>query len=288
MWSHNSVPKPTLLFAVLAAALCAQQRPAAAPAKPPLQVQSQSTFSSSTNKDGQIVINIQNVMYQVSGTGVPGRPPEERLLLRVSTRNRQVIDEIGVRSTVTLEAWPLGTDPKLKPIYSASITGTEAETIENAVWVVSRGLEETEWWSVLKLGTAQRLFDTYVPLVHFNISRETVTERYTGLEVPPDDSREARLRDPHVVGVLEYASEDEVIREALLTCDDEKRAQQLRSYADETRTLTGGAEGLTLAFSQNYPSPPETATVSVPILKDDLDLAHAKLPPGLHIAAFKR
>ena len=36
---------------------------------------------------------------------------------------------------------------------------------------------------MLKLATTQRLFDTYVPLVHFSISREMLTERYVGLEV---------------------------------------------------------------------------------------------------------
>ena len=71
-----------------------------------------------------------------------------------------------------------------------------------------RGIEDLQWWSVLKLGTAQRLFDTYVPLLHFSISRETATERYIGLEVPPDDTRDGRLKEAHVVGVLEYASED--------------------------------------------------------------------------------
>jgi hypothetical protein len=115
-----------------------------------------------------------------------------------------------------------------------------------------------------------------------------VTERYAGLEVPPDDARDARLKDPRVVAVLEYASEDQVIREALITCDDPRRARLLRSYEDESREFAGTSQGLTIAFSQNYPSPPDTVTVAVPILNDDLDLARAKLPSGLHIAAWAR
>jgi hypothetical protein len=310
MWSDSHVTRPLLATALLASAaflaaflvnpLPAQQPlPARKPppdqqpapggaAKPPLQAQSASGFTYSTTKDGQKVIDIRNVRYGVSSEGVPGLPPEQRLLLRVSTRNRQVLDEIGVRATVQLEAWPLGADPKTKPLYGTTITGTDAEIANGAVWVVSRGLEETEWWTVLKLATTQRLFDTYVPLVHFSISRETLTERYAGLEVPPDDTRDVRLREPHVVGVLEYASEDALMHEALLTCDDTERARLLRSYADVTRTLTGALEGLTLTFSQNYPSPPAPVTVTVPVANDDLDLAHAKLPAGLHLAAFKR
>ncbi len=303
MWSDNHVTRPTKIPALLAAGcflggllisglledgLSAQQPPPSAAGKAPLQAQTPSTFTYSTTKEGQKVIDIRNVRYGVSGQGVPGLPPDQRLLLRISTRNRQVLDEIGVRATVLLEAWPLGADPKQKPIYGTTITGTSAEITDDAVWVVSRGLEEKEWWTVLKLATTQRLFDTYVPLVHFSISRETLTERYVGLDVPPDDTRDTRLRDAHVIGVLEYASENELTHEALLTCDDVERARLLRSYADTSRTLTGALEGLTLSFSENYPSPPDTVTVTVPILNDDLDLAHAKLPAGLHLAAFKR
>jgi hypothetical protein len=294
MWFDNGVTRPISLvaplLAALSAALYAQQPPPqpapAAPAKP-LGVQSYSTYSQ-TEKNGQTTVEIRNVTYHVSGQGVPGRPAQERLLLRKSTRSRQVLDEIGKLATVTMEAWPLGVDPKQKPLYSATITGDDAQVVENALWVVSRGVEDLQWWSVLKLGTAQRLFDTYVPLLHFSISRETATERYIGLEVPPDDTRDGRLREPHVVGVLEYASEDQVIREALLTCDDPQRARLLRSYEETTRVLAGTPQGLTLSISQNYPAAPDTVTVAVPILSDDLDLAHAKLPSGLHIAAWKR
>ncbi|HEY1760866.1 MAG TPA: hypothetical protein VGG72_36185 [Bryobacteraceae bacterium] len=274
------------LFGALAAVLCAQQPPAVAPAKP-LGVTSTSTYTQS-EKNGETTVEIRNVTYHMSGQGVPGRPTGERLLLRKSTRYRQVLDEIGALATVTLEAWTLGTDPKQKPFYQATITGDDAQVVENAVWVVSRGEEDLQWWSVLKLATAQRLFDTYVPLLHFSISREIGMERYIGLEVPPDDTRDLRLKEAHVVAVFEYASEDQVIREALLTCDDPQRARLLRSYEDTTRMLTGTPRGLTLSISQNYPSPPDTVTVAVPILNDDLDVAHATLPSGLHLAAWKR
>ena len=92
--------------------------------------------------------------------------------------------------------------------------------------------------------------------------------------------------------MLEYASDDQVIREALITCDDPKEAAQMRSFGDEDRTLTGTGLGeerrVALSFGESYPSPPKTVTVTVPIVNDDLDLAHAKLPPRIHIGAFKR
>src|SRR5277367_3289788 len=158
MWFDNEVTRRCLvsigvLFVFLATALPAQKPPpappAVAPAKP-LGVQSYSTYSQ-TEKSGQTTVEIRNVTYHVSSIGVPGRPAEERLLLRKSTRSRHVLDDIGMLATVTLEAWPLGVDPRQKPLYSATITGDDAEVVENALWVVSRGLEDLQWWSVLKL-----------------------------------------------------------------------------------------------------------------------------------------
>jgi len=135
-------------------------------------------------------------------------------------------------------------------------------------------------------------------VVEFTVSREFDTPRFAGLETPPDDASGKRLTEPHVMGVLTYASAERAIREALLTCDDPKRAAQLRSNSDENRALAlvegpvPPAKGtaaepshtLKLTFSQSYPSPPNPVTVSVPAEKDDLDLAHAKLPgrPARH------
>jgi hypothetical protein len=45
---------------------------------------------------------------------------------------------------------------------------------------------------------------------------------------------------------------------------------------------------LKIAISQNYPSAPATVTLTVPIVRDDLDLAHAQMPAHLHVAVWKR
>ena len=253
-----------------------------------VQAQSASTFALSSSKDEQ-TINIQNVAYEFTSTNVPGRPPNERLVLRKTVRSKAVIDEIGEEATTTLEAWPLGVDLKTKPLYSVSVSGPGAETIDSEVWSVARGLEEVEWWSIYKLGSGQHLFDTYVPLIKFSIARDILTQRYAGLDVPPDDTADKRLKEPHVVAVLTYASADKVIREALITCDDPKQAVLLRSFADESRALSQtDGKTLKLVFSQNFPSPPSPISMTIPIVRDDLDLAHAVLPPRLHIAAWKR
>ncbi len=254
-------------------------------------------------KDGAETVEIENSSYEVSETQLSGRPPEERLVIRTKVHTKQVLDEIAMEATTTVQAWSLGTDLAQKPLYAINVTGSDARTVDGAVVEVSRGLEEVEWWSVYKLGTGQHLFDTYVPLVRFSISRETVAQRYVGLEVPPDDIADARLKEPHVIGVVTYASAERVIREVLLTCDEPQQAQGLRSFADETRTVSlmevgpsaakGAKRGepsrsIKISFSQNFPSPPATQSVVIPVAKDDLDLAHAQLPAHLHVAAWKR
>ena len=246
----------------------------------PFQTQSPSGVVYSV-KDGQQTVEITNVSYEVTA----------RLLLRTITRTRQVIDEIGTEASTTVEAWALGLDPKHKPLYTLKVSGVDCKTVDGALLVILRGLEDTEWWSVYKLGTGQRLFDTYVPLLGFSIRRDIQTMRYVGFEDPPDDAADARLKEPHVVGVLTYASAERVLREALITSDDPRQAQALRSFADANRSvalLATPARALKLSVSRNYPSPPATVSLTVPLGKDDLDLSHVQMPPHLHIAAFQR
>jgi hypothetical protein len=283
-----------------AAALVAQKAPR------PIQAESLSSFKYEVNKDGQKTIETSNVVYDIGWSGAPGRPRDERLVLRKTTRIKQVIDEKGIEATTTVDAWPVGTDLKQKPLYSISLSATECRTVSSDLLEFARGLEEVEWWSLYKLGTGEHLFDTYVPLVTFSVSREIGMPRYVGLEVPPDDISDARLKDPHVVAVLTYASPERVMREALITFDDPKTAQILRSYWDASRTVSlvereQAAAGtlkskrpseplrsLRIKISENYPSPPQPRTIVIPIVKDDLDLAHAQAPVRMHVTAWVR
>jgi len=276
-----------LLMAMVAIPnLPAQQ--AAAP-HPPFTDRATSEISL-TARDTEEMVEITNNSYEVSGTQVPGRSPEDRLVIRKKIRTRQVLDEIGIEARTTVEAWPLGTSLVEKPLYTINVAGVDAQTVDGELLVVSRGLEEVDWWSVYKLGTGEHLFDTYIPLVQFSISRETVKLRYVGLEVPPDDTADTRLKDPHVVGVITYASAEHVIREALLTCNDSGKAAMFRSFSDATRTVTvsDSSRFIKISFSRNFPSAPATQSVVIPIAKDDLDLTHVQMPAHLHVAAWKR
>ena len=287
-------PIPALFLSLLIPGALAQTKPA--------QSQATSSINYATASDGTKTIEIHNISYEATSGSIPGRKPDERFVLRKTIHSREVVGDIDLDAKVTLEAWPLGTDLRQKPLYSVTETGIAVQTVEGDLFVVDRQLEEVAWWTVHKLSNGQRLFDTYVPLVRFSIARDTVTMRYAGLEVPPDDSKDKRLTEPHVVAVVSYASGDRVIREALLTSDDTSRAALLRSYADSSRMLSDietlpdtsrdknarPRHALKLTISQDYPSPPNAIDILIPVVGDDLDLANAKLPPRLHLNAWKR
>jgi hypothetical protein len=223
------------------------------------------------NKDGQQTIEIVNVAYEVT----------ERLMLKTTTRTKQVIDEIGMEASTIVEAWPLGVDPKQKPRYMLKAAGVDAKTVDGALLVILRGLEDTEWWSVYKLGTGEPLFDTYVPLLKFSIRRDIQTIRYVGL---------GESSEPNVVAVLTYASAEHVLRQVQIMSDDPKQTQALKSFADASRAVTlveQPARALRISISQNYPSTPATVELTIPIVHDDFDLAHAQMPAHLHLTILK-
>jgi hypothetical protein len=242
-------------------------------------------------RPGEEKLEITNVAYEVTAAFIPGRPQGERLVLRKTTKRAETAGEMDIQASVTLDAWPLRTDLSAKPVYTITATGTEGHTLDGTLFVVNRNLEEIDWWTVYKLGSGKKLFDTYTPVLGFSIARETLTMRYVGLDVPEDRTTDARLKEPHVVAIVTYASAENVIREALLTHEDPKQAALLRSFADATRTtrsLDSPALGVRLTILHNFPAKSEPVTIEIPIAGDTLDLAHAQLPAKMHLTAFRR
>ena len=189
--------------------------------------------------DGETV-EIHNVAWQYTGTQVPGRPADERLLLRATTHAKDFVGDIPEPGAVTLEAWPLGVDPKQKPLYSVKLEADAARTLDNCLWVIDRGYVDAPMWSIHRLGDGRHLFDTHVELVRFQVSRADGNPRYAGLDVPADDTPDARLKEPHVVAVLVYAAEDRVLREALITTTSRRRRGRcvpLRTRRRRSRSL---------------------------------------------------
>jgi len=74
-----------------------------------------------------------------------------------------------------------------------SQSNLSSHTIDKAIFIVSRGLEEADWWSVYRLRTGRHLFDTYVPLVCFSISKQLRITPYIGLDVLSDEISDTQL-----------------------------------------------------------------------------------------------
>jgi hypothetical protein len=277
-------------FGIATAILCVVAA-SAQPARQPFQARAASTVALSKVGDSE-ELDITNVTYEVTPAYVPGRPGTGRLLLRQTCATKAVLEEPEWGATTLLEAWPLGASLSQKPIYTIKATGTGGRTVDGGLFVIERGTGDVEWWSVYQLGTGQHLFDTYVPLVGFSISRETLDMRYVGFEVPPDDAADARLKQPNVVGVITYASAEGKKRELLLTASEAETAAGLRSYADSTRTLSvvEGAppKGIRIVISRNAPSAANSVSLTIPLAADDIDVEHAQLPAGLHLSRWKR
>jgi hypothetical protein len=259
--------------------------------------QGTSTFALRTEQ-GSRIIDITNATFSTTGSHIPGRPEEERLLLRTTIRTREVVDEKGLEATVTVDAWPLGTDRVAKPLYTVSVDGVRATVMDNALLVIERGTEDVEWWSIYALGTGAHFFDTFARLIWFSSSPDVHTPRYVGLDVPPDDTPDERLRDPKVVGVLAYATPERVVRRLLVTCSDTARAALLRSYWDTTRELSflrigtlaepGPPTQMSLTWRSTDLATPGSRldTLSIPISNDDLDFARAQLPACMTLAPW--
>lgn len=108
---------------------------AAGAERKPFQAQSSSTIAYRVT-NGEETVEITNVAYEVSGGHVAGRPADERLVLRKTTRSRQVFGEKGVKAAVTFEAWPLGADLGQRPVYAITAEGVDGRIAGNALLVL--------------------------------------------------------------------------------------------------------------------------------------------------------
>src|SRR5271154_1922706 len=80
-------------------------------------------------KDQSATVEITNVSYEIVG---------QRLVLRKTSRTKQVVDEIGMEASTTVEAWPLGVDPRQKPLYALKAAGVDARTVDGSLLVILR------------------------------------------------------------------------------------------------------------------------------------------------------
>jgi len=73
----------------------------AADAPAPVNAQSTASFALAV-KDGETIVDITNVAFATTGTYVPGRPTDERLVLRTTVRSHEVIGDKGIDEKVTV------------------------------------------------------------------------------------------------------------------------------------------------------------------------------------------
>lgn len=163
-------------------------------------------------------VSIHNETFQVAGQN-------PRLVLRLTENTKQVTDEKGMEAVAMIEAWPLGSDRKAKPLYTVRAEGVDPRVFNFDTLMISRGLEDVEWWSLYRVADGKPLFDTYVPPV-----RLFGDIRYAGYDVPADG--DPRLKDPKLVGVVILATESAVMKRVEIRCSKPDRARLLRSYAD--------------------------------------------------------
>jgi len=190
-----------------------------------------------TGAKGQEAVSISNIVYEVAGD----------LVLRKTERTKQVMGEKGMEAQTRLEVWPLGSGRAVKPRYSIEVEGVQGQALDNSLFIVSRGLEDVEWWSLYRLSDGKPHFDTHVRPV-----RLSYFGRFAGFDIPADG--DPRLKDQRLIGVV-HIDTGKGLRHVDLVCDDTKRAQLLRSYWDVRHSMAfdEGAGKLTLRIKDAVP-----------------------------------
>ena len=88
-------PSVRLALAAASALLLGTVAAQSAEAPAPVTAQSAASFALAV-KDGETIVDITNVAFATTGTYVPGRPTDERLVLRTTVRSHEVICDKGV------------------------------------------------------------------------------------------------------------------------------------------------------------------------------------------------
>lgn len=186
-----------------------------------LQLSAQSPSSLTiTGKQGEEAVIIRNIAYELAA----------KTVLRKTEQTRQVIGDKGMEASTLIEAWPLGIDRKEKPKYTIKVEGVDARSLDNELLIVTRGLEDTQWWSLYRLADGKPLFNTFVrPL------RIPDTNLFAGYDVPEDG--DPRLKNPKLIGVIHFAAAEGTPRRVEIHANDAKRARILRSLADVTPSM---------------------------------------------------
>jgi hypothetical protein len=274
----NMPPRTLLALLLLAPFLFAQ------PSRP-FSDRAASSIAYSGGKEEEQAVETVNVAYRYFGF-----PPLRTV--RSTVRTREVFGVKGFEGSVTLEAWPFGAQLSNKPLYTIAVTGLGFSVENRELWQVDREVDGNHpWWSIYTISTGRHLFDTTAELLSFRFDLAGGPYRYAGAYSMLSDSADARLRDPHAICLLTYASAEAVLRQVLISATDPDFARGLGSVDDTSIKLSlagsGAKSQLRLAFEYDWPSSPHRLTILFPFVNGNLDVTHAQLPLGLHAAVFR-
>jgi hypothetical protein len=214
---------------------------------------------------------------------------DARLAIRFRTTQKLVIGDKGSEGTVEVTAWPRDR-PGTAPVYVVSVPDASTVRLEPSglILVTHDTSGDLEWYSTYASTNGRHLFDSHVPVLTWFDSANRY--RFFGLYVPADGKSDVAQ---HVVAEIVDADPSGVVRRYVIRAEDAARAEVLRSLVDaERRVAVSGLPGdksmaLLVRFTW-YPNiqagTRNDVTFSIPVVRDGLDVARAKVPPGFQIS----
>lgn len=181
--------------------------------------------------------------------------------LRRTETVERVPDEKGMTALTVLDVWLPGQSRKGKPAHSFRVEGFDGAPLGDGLYVVARGTEDVEWWSVHRLRDGAEIYATHVRPI------ATGGGRFAGFEVPEDG--DPRLKqDPLLFGIVVETGVEGPIRRDPLRARDAAHATRLRSYWDAQRkmSVTEGGRTVEIRISGGEPD----ATIRIPLTSGGL------------------
>lgn len=227
-----------------------------------------------TERDGRLDGRLVNVNFHTPFVTMAGEPRPKRILVRLEVINGDVFGARPGEGRIRLDGWSMDSAADLgKPsLYTTVAPGRGAAFAEDGtLWVDHGGGRR----SVYNLANGEWLFDTDMPPATFLVEAEK--KRQVALSAAEDDM------PPLAVAAISYAAGQTVLRRVMMTVNDPARARLLRSSISMVRPVVRLEDTTRRVLELGLPA----GVVRIPIVGDDLDLAHAQTPLGVFLSDLK-
>jgi len=258
----------------------------------------ESSFAVETLPESLVQTTVVNTTYRVTGTFIPGRPQEERFVIRQRIETVQVQDEKGSRSTVVrADVWRLGDDMAAPPLYTIEQPGADDARLFRAEYYVVLG-ENTDWpyapETAYRLADGTRMFEASAPWATLQVLGEGPPTRHGVFATANLEAVAARAAEPgQAVGILTYATSGEVVQRIEIDAAGEDLRYALGA-AEENPAVswqaagsgplgpydmieTAGDTGIELVLDFPF----NGLSLAIPLVDDRLAVEQATVPPGL-------